>query len=308
LVITILGIVLLNQSGLQSKSPLPTFGKEDKGEELSEAKGNTNGLVVMLTDFGEKDFYVGAMKGAIYSTYEKARIDSITHQITKFDIAEGAYTLARAAAEFPSGTVFVAVVDPGVGSERKPIALKTKDGKYFVGPDNGLFTLVIEEFGLAELREITNPALMRKSQLSSTFHGRDIFGPVAAHLAAGIPLEEVGPIMKNYVNLKIQQARVVNGQIIGEISSIDEYGNTITNISQQLFDEAGFKRGDVLNIQFDNGSIIKCQYSKTYSDVPVGQYVCLFGTSGFEIAINQGNFAEKLNLKSRMKVTISTEK
>jgi S-adenosylmethionine hydrolase len=267
----------------------------------------------MLTDFGAKDFYVGAMKGAIYSTYEKARIDSITHQITKFDIAEGAYTLARAAAEFPSGTVFVAVVDPGVGSERKPIALRTKDGKYFVGPDNGLFTLVIEEFGLAELREITNPALMRKGkdheslQLSSTFHGRDIFGPVAAHLAAGTPLEEVGPIMKNYVNLKIQQARVVNGQVIGEISSIDEYGNAITNISQQLFDEAGFRRGDVLNIQFDNGSIIECQYSKTYSDVPVGQYVCLFGTGGFEIAINQGDLAQKLNLKSRMKVTIRTK-
>ncbi|MBM3234734.1 SAM-dependent chlorinase/fluorinase [Candidatus Poribacteria bacterium] len=293
LVITILGMVLLNQSGLRSKP-------------LSEAKMNTNGLIVLLTDYGEKDFYVGALKGSIYSTYEKARIDSITHQITKFAIAEGAYTLARAAAEFPGGTVFVAVVDPGVGSERKPIALKTKDGKYFVGPDNGLFTLVLEEFGLAELREITNSALMRKTQLSSTFHGRDIFGPVAAHLAAGTPLEEVGPLMKNCIKLKIQQARVVNGQIIGEISSIDVYGNAITNISQQLFDEAGFRRGDILNLQFANGSVIECQYSKTYSDVSVGQYVCLFGTGGFEIAINQGDLAQKLNLKSRMKVTVST--
>ena len=292
LVIIIFGMALLHQSDLPSKP-------------LSEATRNTNGLIVMLTDFGEKDFYVGAVKGAIYSIYEKARIDSITHQITKFDIAEGAYTLAKAAAEFPSGTVFVAVVDPGVGSERKAIVLKTEDGKYFVGPDNGLFTSVIDELGLAELREITNPALMRKAELSSTFHGRDIFGPVAAHLAAGTPLEEVGPLMKNYVNLDIQQARVVNGQIIGEISAIDEYGNAITNISQQLFDKAEFSRGDILKIQFDNGDVIECQYSKTYSDVPVGQYVGLFGSSGFEIAINQGNCARKRNLKIHTKVTIS---
>jgi len=276
---------------------------------FSVSNKDANGLVVMLTDFGSKDFYVGAMKGAMYSIYPDARIDYISHDITKFDIAEGAYTLAKAAAEFPPGTVFVAVVDPGVGTERKAIAIKTKDKKYFVAPDNGLLTLVIEEQSLAELREIKNAALTRKGQLSSTFHGRDIFGPVAAHLAKGLAFEKVGPKLENYVKLRGKQAKVIDGRIEGKIDAIDEYGNALTNIRNPLFNEAGFKEGDVLKIQFDNGSAIKCKHLTTYGDVPIGEYVGLFSSGGvFEIAINQGNLAEKLKLKSQTAIIITGEK
>ncbi len=272
---------------------------------FSVSNKDANGLIVMLTDFGSKDFYVGAMKGAMYSVYPDVRLDYISHDVTKFDIAEGAYTLAKAAVEFPPGTVFVIVVDPGVGTERKPIALKTREKKYFVAPDNGLLTSVIEELGLVELREIKNPALTRKGQLSSTFHGRDIFGPVAAHLAKGLAFEKVGPKLENYVKLKLEQAKVIDGRIVGKIDTVDEYGNVLTNIRVQIFNEAGFKKGDVLKLQFDNGNIIECKYLTTYSDVPIGEYVGLFSSGGvFELAINQGNLAEKLNLKSQTEVII----
>ncbi len=260
----------------------------------------TNGLVILLTDFGLKDFYVGAMKGAIYSVFPEVRIDSISHQITAFDIPEGAYTLARASAEFPQGTVFVVVVDPGVGTPRKPIVMQTEDGKFFVAPDNGILTIVADTLGVAEVRELTNAKLMRGGALSSTFHGRDIFGPTGAHLAQGFPFAKVGPRLNTYVRLDVAQARLSENSIFGRVELIDEYGNALTNIPMELFEQANIEMGQKLRVTFSSRlSPTEFAYMKTYGDVPVGNYLALFGSGGsLEFAINQGNLAKTLEIKS----------
>ena len=259
----------------------------------------TNGLIIMITDFGSKDFYVGAMKGAMYKVFPQAKIDEISHQISKFDIKEGAYTLAKAAPEFPPGTVFVGVIDPGVGTQRKPIVMKTKNGNYFVAPDNGLLTLIDELMDVVEVREITNSDVMRQDVQSSTFHGRDIFGPTAAHLAKGFAFEKIGPVLKEYVRLPISFAKVIDNAIVGQIDVIDEYGNTITNIRPDLFEKLDIQGGQTIEVEFSTQQKIRCKYVKAYGDVPVGDYVGLFGSGGvFEVAINQGNLAKQLKLEA----------
>ena len=265
----------------------------------------TNGLIIMITDFGIKDFYVGAMKGAMYKVFPQAKIDEISHGVSKFDIKEGAYTLAKAAPEFPTGTVFVGVIDPGVGTQRKPIAMKTENGNYFVAPDNGLLTLIGGSMGVAEVREITNRAVMRQDVQSSTFHGRDIFGPAAAHLAKGFAFDKIGPVLKEYVQLPISFAKVVDGAIVGQIDVIDEYGNVITNIRPELFEKLGIQDGQTIEVEFSDQRSVVGKYVKAYGDVPVGFFVGLFGSGGvFEVAINQGNLAEALKLEATGKCIV----
>lgn len=265
----------------------------------------TNGLIIMITDFGAKDFYVGAMKGAMYKVFPQAKIDEISHGVSKFDIKEGAYTLAKAAPEFPTGTVFVGVIDPGVGTQRKPIAMKTSSGNYFVAPDNGLLTLIGSSMGVAEVREITNRDVMRQDVQSSTFHGRDIFGPAAAHLAKGFAFEKVGPVLKEYVQLPISFAQIVDDAIVGQIDVIDEYGNIITNIRPDLFEKLGIQDGQPIKVEFSHQRSVVCKYVKAYGDVPIGSGVGLFGSGGvFEVAINQGNLADELNLETTGKCIV----
>ena len=266
---------------------------------LTTVGAQTNGLIIMITDFGFKDFYAGAMKGAMYKVFPQAKIDEISHEVSKFDIKEGAYTLAKAALEFPPGTVFVGVIDPGVGTQRKPIVMKTKNGNYFVAPDNGLLTLIAKTMGVAEVREIANREVMRQNVQSNTFHGRDIFGPTAAHLAKGFAFEKVGPVLKEYVQLPISFAKVVNDAIIGQIDVIDEYGNAITNIRPDLFEKLDIQGGQTIEVKFSAQRKIRSKYVKAYGDVPVGDYVGLFGSGGvFEVALNQGDLAEQLKLEA----------
>lgn len=265
----------------------------------------TNGLIIMITDFGFKDFYVGAMKGAMYKVFPQAKIDAISHGVSKFDIKEGAYTLAKAAPEFPTGTVFVGVIDPGVGTQRKPIAMKTKNGNFFVAPDNGLLTLIADSMGVLEVREITNPEVMRQDVQSSTFHGRDIFGPAAAHLAKGFTFAEIGPVMREYVQLPISFAKIADNAIVGQIDVIDEYGNVITNIRPDLFKKMGIQRGQTIEVEFSRQRSVFCKYVRAYGDVPVGVGLGLFGSGGvFEVAINQGNLAEGLKLQATEKCIV----
>lgn len=264
-----------------------------------------NGLIIMITDFGVKDFYVGAMKGAMYKVFPHAKIDEISHGVSKFNIKEGAYTLAKAAPEFPTGTVFVGVIDPGVGTQRKPIAMKTKNGNYFVAPDNGLLTLIDGLMGVAEVREITNRAIMRHDVQSSTFHGRDIFGPAAAHLAKGFAFEKIGPVLEEYARLPISFAKIVEDAIVGQIDVIDEYGNVITNIRPNLFQKLGIQIGQTIEVEFSHKKTVLCQYVKAYGDAPVGAGVGLFGSGGvFEAAINQGNLAQSLKLEGTGDCTV----
>lgn len=265
----------------------------------------TNGLIVLLTDYGQRDYYVGALKGVIYSIYPNARIDAITYYVTPFNIWEGAYTLALAAKEFPRGTVFVAVVDPGVGTDRKNIVIETRDGKFFVAPDNGLLTFVVEEMGVVGVREIKNKAYMRPIESSSsTFHGRDIFGPVGAYLAAGVPMNQLGPEMKEFVKLEIPRARVRNGKILGQVVRIDRYGNVIANISDHHLKELGIKRGELLSLTL-GGHTFHVRFVGTYGDVPKGEKLChLESHKLLEVAINMGHLAKTFNVSVGDKVIL----
>lgn len=252
--------------------------------------GQPNGLVILLNDYGTQDFYVGAIKGAIYSKFPGARIDSISFEVPPFNIREGAYLLARSAPEFPPGTVFCVVVDPGVGTKRKSVAVETEDGKFYVVPDNGLLTLVIKASHVKEAREITNPRFMRDANaLSTTFHGRDIYGPAAATLAMGIPLRQAGPEVKELVTFKIREPKIERGELSGEVEHIDWYGNLLTNIPKEMLDQLGTQRGKMLRIQVGSETV-EARYVKTYSEASPGSWVAVINSAGmFEIAINQAS-------------------
>ena len=262
-------------------------------------------LIVLMTDFGEKDFYIGAIKGAIYKVNPNARIDYISNYISKFNVEEGAYTLLKSAVEYPAGTIFVVVVDPGVGTKRKPIAVKTRDGKFYIGPDNGIFSLVIDEFGLEAIYEISNPDVMQKEKMSSTFHGRDIFGPAGGHLSRGIPIEQLGKELTDYVRFDSEKARIVENKVVGKIVVVDDYGNVISNIQKNQFEELGWSLGVTLEVKVGSQEF-NVEFVKAYGDVPTGAYLGLFGSGEvFEVAINQGDLAKALNLKSGDRIEVS---
>jgi len=258
-----------------------------------------------MTDFGEKDFYIGAIKGAIYTVNPNARIDYISNYISKFNVEEGAYTLLKSAVEYPAGTIFVVVVDPGVGTKRKPIAVKTSDGKFYIGPDNGIFSLVIDEFGLEEIYEISNPDVMQKDKMSSTFHGRDIFGPVGGDLSSGVAIEQLGNRLTEYVRFDSEKARIVENKVVGKIVVVDDYGNAISNIQKNKFEELGWSLGTTLKVKVGSQEF-NVEFVKAYGDVPTDAYLGLFGSGEvFEVAINQGNLAKALNLKSGERIEVS---
>ena len=265
------------------------------------------GLVAVITDFGTADFYVGAMQGSMYSAYPQVRIVNITHEVKPFNIAEGSYILTHAAREFPSGTVFLAVVDPGVGTERRPIVLETKDGKLFVAPDNGLLTGIMGAFGIANIYEITNRSLMRQGKISATFHGRDLYGPVAAHLAGGISPSDVGPGISELVRLPIVRAKWEKKTLVGSVVYVDRYGNLITNITGKLVEESGLGLGAKISITISNKQIL-ATFTVTYDDVPEGEWLALINAEKVvEIARNMENAAQTIGESAGAKIRIETK-
>src|SRR5579864_7011411 len=188
--------------------------------------------VVFMTDFGVVDDSVAICKGVMLSIAPDLRIVDLTHQVTPYSILDGARFLFGATPYFPAGTVFVAVVDPGVGSSRKAVVVKSKRGQFFVLPDNGLMTMVEDRDGIEAIREVTNPDWMVGAKISSTFHGRDIFSPVGAHIARGDDWTQVGPVVKELVRLDLKPASVDEKGLTGEVIALDgPFGNLITNIS-----------------------------------------------------------------------------
>lgn len=261
-------------------------------------------LVAVLTDYGTADFYVGAMQGAMYTVNLQVRITTITHQIEPFNVAEGSFLLAQAAREFPPGTVFLAVVDPGVGTRRRSIVMESLDRKLFVAPDNGLLTGVMDELGMTRAFEITNPGVMRQGKASATFHGRDIYGPVAARLAGGTDPAEVGPEIVDLVRLPINGVRREGSVITGSVVHIDRYGNLITNISGDMIKERNFETGTLIHITI-NDKLIKATFAKTYGDVPEGAWLALVNAQNFlEIARNLRNAAKILKASTGMRVRL----
>jgi S-adenosylmethionine hydrolase len=262
-------------------------------------------VVALLTDFGNQDHYVGAMKGAILTVCPEANLVDLAHEIPAHDVTAGALALASAWRDFPAQSVFVAVVDPGVGSSRRALALDA-GGYRFVGPDNGILSLVMAEAeGPQALHQITNPSLVRKA-VSATFHARDVFGPVAGHLARGVPVAQVGPAVADPVRLPQPALRPLgSGEWEATVLHVDRFGNLITNLLQRDLDgilaavENDFR--DVVVVV--EGEILPL--ARTYADVPEGEGCALMGSSGrLEVAVHRGNASRLLGASAGAPVRV----
>src|SRR3989441_4299015 len=255
-------------------------------------------LIVFLSDFGTANDSAAIFKGIIVSIAPDVRIMDVTHQVPPYSIEEGARLLAGVTPYYPSGTVFLAVVDPGVGTSRKAVIVKTKKDQYFVLPDNGLITPVIDRDGLASAREITNPNWIIQAPISSTFHGRDIFSPAGAHLAAGWEFNLVGPEVPQLVRLTPKTSATTDKGIAGDIIAIDDpFGSLVTDIPGDEFKKLGYNLGEKLRVEINKKTVI-LPYVKTFMDVPVGDVLLFIDSRDrVSIAINQGNYSKKFNIK-----------
>lgn len=263
-------------------------------------------LVVLLTDWGTKSYYQGVVKGVIRQIAPEVEIIDLTHEVEPFSVREAMHVLFRAYRDFPKGAVFMCVVDYGVGTERKAIAFETKSGYYFVGPDNGLFTLVVEEDEVLRAVELQNSEYFYKPTPSFSFHGRDIFAPVSAYIAKGIDLSAFGKRLENLVLLPYERARKEGGKISGEVAFFDRFGNVETNIPGILCEELKF--GSVVTI-YVNEREYAATYCRTYGDVLPGKLLVHPDSSGFlEIAVNQGNAREVLGVRGGERVVLAQGK
>jgi S-adenosylmethionine hydrolase len=248
-------------------------------------------VIGFMTDFNVLDDAVGLCKGVMLSIAPDAQIVDITHQVPPFSIADGARFLLRAAEYFPADAIFVVVVDPGVGTNRAPIIAKSKRGQYFVLPNNGLLTLVQDRIGIVGVRAITNPKWMLDS-VSNTFHGRDVFSPAAAHLARGEQWEDAGPVVLDLVRLELKAAMADNAGISASVVALDgPFGNLISNVSKERFEELGYRVGDTVHVQVGAQSF-DVPYVRTFGDVPKGAPLLFIDSSNLvSLAVNQDSFA-----------------
>jgi hypothetical protein len=254
-------------------------------------------VIGLFTDYGWDDPYVAQLKGVILTINPNARLLDITHSVTPFNVTEGAWLLDQCAEEFPAGTIFVAVVDPQVGTDRDPILLETAKGKFFVGPDNGLFTEVLAREGFSRAWILDKPEFFRAGDISRTFHSRDIFGPVAAHLAAGIDPEQLGTAVKTLVLLPDKEPTFSAGLITTEVLHVDRYGNVILNLPDDSDMAAKLKDGNLVKISIGHESY-SAPLVKTYGEVDKGRLLLLYGGSGLlEIGMNQGSAARQLRVE-----------
>jgi S-adenosylmethionine hydrolase len=252
-------------------------------------------MITLTSDFGLKDPYVAEMKGVILTINPHATIVDITHGIEKFNIRMGAFMLASVAPYFPKGTIHMAVVDPGVGTERRAISVQTKYG-FFVGPDNGLLMLAAQKLGIEHTFELTNPQYMLP-QVSSTFHGRDVFAPAATYLDMGVKSSEFGPEINDATTNEFAKVEQRNGSFIGEVLHVDSFGNIITNINQKEVANAKTVKVKLPNIS------VKLAFRKTYAEAKSQEPIVLIGSHGFlEIAIEQDSASEKFRVKTGDKI------
>jgi S-adenosylmethionine hydrolase len=261
--------------------------------------------IVFMTDFGTANDAVAICRAVIYGIAPDVRLTDITHQVTPFQIEEAARFLAGVTPYYPAGTIFLVVVDPGVGTARKAVVVKSKKGQYFVLPDNGIVTPVIERDGLQSAHEITNRSWMISDVISSTFHGRDIFSPTAAHLAGGWDFNQAGPEVKELVQLQ-PKTSVMNEQgIDGEVIGLDDpYGSLVTDVPGDDFNKLGYKLGDKVTVQIAGKSVV-VPFVKTFMGVPVGESLLYIDSRGrVGIAVNQGNYATKFNVTPPVEIFI----
>jgi len=256
--------------------------------------------IVFMTDFGVMDDSVAICRGVMYGIAPDVRIVDLTHEVAPFSIFDGARFLYGATPYFPGGAVFVVVVDPGVGSTRKAIVAKSKRGQYFVLPDNGVITFVEQREGIEAVREITNPDWMIGTKLSSTFHGRDIFSPVGAHLARGDDWTSVGPEIpvKDLVRLDVKIAKLDDHGLNAAVIATDgPFGNLVTNVDADDFLKLGYQHGQQVPVKIGEKEM-KLKFVRTFSDVPLGQPLLYIDSRGhLGLAVNQNSFAATYGVK-----------
>ncbi|MEM3730280.1 MAG: S-adenosyl-l-methionine hydroxide adenosyltransferase family protein [Candidatus Bathyarchaeia archaeon] len=257
-------------------------------------------IITLTTDFGLRDPYVAEMKAVILDINPNATIIDISHEVEKFNIKMGAYILASAAPYFPKGTIHVAVVDPGVGTERRPIIIEAKNS-FFAGPDNGLMVLAAKSQGIKRIYEISNRKFMRH-EISSTFHGRDIFAPAAAHLSKGVSPQEIGPEVKDIVVPEFAQVIKRGNMLVGEVLYIDGFGNIVTNFTVRELEQ--LKGKDALQIGL-RGLKLNVKLCKAYGDVKPQEPLAIIGSHNFlELSLNQGDAAKTFKTKVGDKITL----
>ncbi len=265
------------------------------------------GPLVLQSDFGVKDAAVASMKGVAVGVSQELQIYDLTHEVPAFNIWEASLRLAQAAEYWPKGTVFVSVVDPGVGTARKSVVLKTRSGHYFVSPDNGSLTAVAEQLGVDAVREIDEAVnRLANSEESYTFHGRDVYAYTGARLAAGvISFAEVGPeLPAEVMSIPYQKPRFERNRLLGNIEILDpQYGNIWTNIDRATFKGLKLEPGDQVTVRISNGDTLVLQqtlpFFPTFGRVEIGEpLMYLNSLNNVSLAINQGNFAETFHIQS----------
>ena len=274
-----------------------------------------NHLLVLQSDFGLSDGAVAAMEGVALSVDPSLRLYSLTHEIPPFDTYEASYRLLQAVPYWPEGSVFVSVVDPGVGSARRSCVAKTVTGQYIVTPDNGSLSHIARVIGIEEVREISKDERRAGSQFTQTFHGRDVYAYIGARLAAGIrKFEEIGEAydVKDVVMLEMPEAKFENGVLTGTIETLDvRFGSLWTNISSELFARLGAERKDLIDISIYNGdrkvhrSFVT--YALTFADVEIGESLIYVNSMNhMAVAINQGSFADAyhIGIRNGWKITM----
>lgn len=255
-------------------------------------------IITLTTDFGLQDYYVGALKGVMLNIAPDIRLVDISHEIPPQDIMAGAWVMQNSAPLYPDHTVHLVVVDPGVGTKRKPIALKIKD-HYFVGPDNGIFSLLTQNNPFQAVH-LTNPDYWQPTQ-SNTFHGRDIFAPVAAHLSTGVRLNDLGEPLDELETYRWASPIADQDGLEGWIVHIDKFGNLVTNLDAALIDET---IGDS-DIKIYVGNTILTEIVTTFNNAVGGEPVAYIGSSGkLEVAVNKGDAREMLGIKKGAQISL----
>jgi S-adenosylmethionine hydrolase len=263
--------------------------------------------IVFMTDFGVVDDSVAICRGVMYSIMPEVRIVDLSHEVTPFSILDGARFLYGATPYYPAGTIFVVVIDPTVGSTRKAIVAKSQRGQYFVLPDNGLLTLVEQRDGIEGVHEVTNTDWMIGTKMSSTFHGRDIFSPVGAHVARGEDWTKVGPEMAvgSLVRLELKAARMDERGVTAEAIATDgPFGNLVTNLDAEDFLKLGYQRGQEVPVKIGDKEM-KIKFVRTFSDVQLGQPLLYVDSRGhLGMAVNQGSFSAVYGVKPPVELFI----
>lgn len=247
-------------------------------------------IITLLSDFGGQDAYVSSMKGVILGICPEAVIIDISHNVRKFDVRQGAFLLHQAAAYFPEGTIHMAVIDPGVGTDRRRIIVEGKRC-LFVGPDNGVLSLAVQREGFVTGVELREKRFMLPNP-STTFDGRDVFAPASAHLACGVVLEEFGPVVSRIITPSFAGATRIKNKLVGEVLHVDRFGNVITNIQRSLLSSFNAVEGEVYQVKVAK-DCARITFSRTYGTVPVGSPVMVVGSGDFvELSVNRGNASD----------------